>query len=200
MPNNQSPLSEYVVLINSDMYRELQEKPDKDKNLRALNYLLANTVAEQTEIEKRSIKTILMPGQVEAPLLKLSEAWQCDRKTVRSILDRLEAMEMICRHSDRYTTIVDMVCLLGWKTPDGFIANPLSKAAISFETPEAIEATPVTVEPQVAEPTAPAAEPVVMEKSESEQAKPEEKPTVVQQPTLFDDQPDFTDQQNPEVQ
>jgi hypothetical protein len=171
MHNNQSTQSNYVVLINSDMYRELLEKPDKDKNLRALNYLLANTVAQQTDIEKRGIKSHLQVGQVEAPLLKLADAWHCDRKTVRAILDRLESLGMIARHSDRYTTIIDMVCLLGWRTSTGFVKNPLSAVDIHFDKPQA----------EVAAVAEPAPEPKPERKSE---------PIASQslQASLFDDQ------------
>jgi hypothetical protein len=86
---------------------------------------------------------------------------------------------MIARHSDRYTTIIDMVCLLGWRTSTGFVKNPLSAVDIHFDEPKAEVAA-------VAEPTP---EPKQERKSE---------PTASQslQPSLFDDQTEVIDQQS----
>jgi hypothetical protein len=85
---------------------------------------------------------------------------------------------MIARHSDRYTTIIDMVCLLGWRTSTGFVKNPLSAVDIHFDESKA----------EVAAVAEPASEP-----------KPERKPETPvpqsQQPSLFDDQTEVIDQQ-----
>lgn len=130
--------SKLAVLIDAAMLgNEDGRIPDggisiTETDRRTLFALLADAASEETSFIKRGIRSTLKVGQVEASLIRLAGRLDCDRKTVRKSLNKLESLGMIRRNSDRLTTIIDMACLVGWFTPNGFVPNPLSSLKVDL--------------------------------------------------------------------
>lgn len=74
--------------------------------------LINQAKEERKETIKRGIKISLEPGQVEVSLINLVARWHLNRKTVISFLNELEKRNLICRVSNKLTTIIKLNCLI----------------------------------------------------------------------------------------
>lgn len=73
--------------------------------------LINQAKEERKETIKRGIKIYLEPGQVEVSIINLVARWHLNRKTVISFLNGLEKRNLICRVSNKLTTIIKLNCL-----------------------------------------------------------------------------------------
>lgn len=74
--------------------------------------LINQAKEERKETIKRGIKISLEPGQVEVSIINLVARWHLNRKTVISFLNELEKRNLICRVSNKLTTIIKLNCLI----------------------------------------------------------------------------------------
>lgn len=73
--------------------------------------LINQAKEERKETIKRGIKISLEPGQVEVSIINLVARWHLNRKTVINFLNGLEKRNLICRVSNKLTTIIKLNCL-----------------------------------------------------------------------------------------
>lgn len=114
----------YCLVLSEGQARFLATSKYGIDRMRALVSLIEMAATVEKDFQIKGFSTTVHIGQVAISEVELSHLWNCTRKTVAKILDRMNRIELVATIKTNRTSIHTLLCVSAWQVDDVQVRNP----------------------------------------------------------------------------
>ncbi len=114
----------YCLVLSESQARFLATSKYGIDRMKALVSLIEMAATTEKDFKIKGFSTIVHVGQVAISEVELSHLWNCTRKTVAKVLERMSQMGLLSTVKTNRTSIHTLLCVSAWQVDGVQVRNP----------------------------------------------------------------------------
>jgi len=114
----------YCLVLSESQARFLATSKYGIDRMKALVSLIEMAATTEKDFKIKGFPTIVHVGQVAISEVELSHLWNCTRKTVAKVLERMSQMGLLSTVKTNRTSIHTLLCVSAWQVDGVQVRNP----------------------------------------------------------------------------
>ena len=114
----------YCLVLSESQARFLATSKYGIDRMKALVSLIEMAATTEKDFKIRGFSTTVHVGQAVISEVELSHLWNCNRKTVAKVLERMSQMGLLSTVKTNRTSIHTLLCVSAWQVDGAQVRNP----------------------------------------------------------------------------